>query len=927
MVSVSNRYENLSRSIHMSVYSILTHVDIQTEPQLLLAGKKADFEAHPLPSPYGIRYEWRFEDGSDPPPAPQGRRVAHTFTRSGPARVCVYVNNTISQTSACAEPFVYQEIERLVAKSSAPTELHTATVVQAQLGAGNNVTWTFTMDDGSVHTGAGAEPNVSHTYAHEGNYTVNVSASNAVSSGWTILPVEVFVFRVVSVEPAGCVQVGVPVDFRAWATGNVSTHVYEWDFGDGSPAEVQVGSPIVVHTYLSSGSYNLSLSLTSGGSRALFHSVVCVQPLLANVSLAADKTHYILGEDVLLSARAQPDFSYTYHWDFGQEEQEGEEPAVVVVAGRGDITTAYHRPGSYLVSVSVSNDISAFNSSVLLQVLTPVGSLLLRHNGTKSNNLMLGAAYSFFVSSLASDATYLWDFGDGTQTTTTTTAVGNQNVTHAYRAAGRYNVTLMASNRISNGGSILAVAVVVPVAGLSVNASLVNVPLNASVHFEARLEEGEATRFSWILCDRCTPIVGTCTMFYTFRSVGAFNITVTAENEVGAAQASIFLFVQRELEGLQILRGEGPEGESEEVLDGFCYATNSILHLRGDLKEGTNMTFTWNLRRDLDPTSSILNVSGKAVEVNFPTPGPCNVHLQAANLLGQLSVNRTIYFLDPAVDVHLHVAAGPIAVGTATNLTATAGGGSELQYRWLVNGLDMLWDTPWRIHSFSSAGRQLVTVEVFNRVSTETRSNVVNVQEPITGLTFTAKDVTEQNYVATDITVWLQGDVDTGTNVTWTWLLEGRTETGKKASLVFQHPKTAVITLNATNDVSSEVFTRKFFVQERIQGLELKVNKKIVAVGEWVEFTFSFSGSDVELILSISGDTTVIKPPNMTYMHNFNRVDTYMVNLTAHNQVHADTPKKQQHNDSINLELQSIKVNKICNLLLSVDLKKKIYLN
>lgn len=893
MVSVSNRYENLSRTIHMSVYSILTRVDIQTEPQLLLAGKKADFEAHPLPSPYGIHYEWRFEDGSAPLPAPQGRRVAHTFARSGLARVCVSVNNTISQTAACAELFVYEEIERLVAESSAPTELHTATVVRARLGAGNNVTWTFTMDDGRVHTGA--EPNVSHTYASEGNYTVNVSASNAVSSGWTVLPVEVFVFRVVSVDPAGCVQVGVPVEFRAWATGDISTHVYEWHFGDGSPPEVRAGSPVLVYTYRSSGSYNLSLSLTSGDSRATFHSLVCVQPLLVNVSLVADKTHYTVGEEVQLRAKAEPDFSYTYRWDFGwggegQEVEEGEESAVVVAAGHGDIITAYRRPGSYLVSISVSNDISVCNTSVLLQVLMPVGSLLLRHNGTKSNNLTLGAPYSFSVSSLASDATYLWDFGDGTQTTTTTTTAGNQNVTHAYMVAGRYNVTLMASNRISNGNSVLAVAVVAPLAGLNVNASLVNVPLNASVHFEARLEEGEATRFSWILCDRCTPIVGTCTMFYTFRSVGAFNITVTAENEVGAAQASIFLFVQRELEGLQIMWGEGAEGESEEVLEGCCYATNSIVHLQAGLKEGTNMTFTWNLRRDLDPASSILNVSGKALEVNFPTPGPCDVHLQAANLLGQLSVNRTIYFLDPAADVHLQVAAtGPIAVGATTNLTATAGGGSELQYRWLVNREEMLWDAPWRIHSFGSAGRQLVTVEVYNRVSTKTASAVVSVQEPISGLTFTAKDVNEQNYVATDITVWLQGEVVTGTNVTWTWLLDGQMETGRKTSLVFQQPKTAVVTLNATNDVSSQVVTREFFVQERIQGLELKVNKKIVAVGEWVEFTFSLSaGSDVELILSISGDATVIKQPNMTYIHNFNRVDTYMVNLTAHNQVHTN---------------------------------------
>lgn len=903
VVSVSNRYENLSRSIQMSVFSILTRVDIQTEPQLLLAGKKADFEAHPLPSAYGVHYEWRFQDGSGPLPAPPRtpcRRAEHTFTRSGLARVCVWVNNTLSQATACADLFVYEEIERLEVESSAPTELHQATAVRARLAAGNNVTWTFAMGDG--HVQAGAQPEVSHTYTREGNYTVNVSAANAVSSGWTVLPVQVFVFRVVSVEPAGCVQVGVPVGFRAWATGDVSAHLYEWDFGDGSPAEVRRGSPALVHTYRSSGRYNLSLALTSGGSRAAFRSLACVQPRLANVSLAAERTHYTVGEEVRLRARAEPDFDYVYRWDFGRagRGEEGEEPAVVGAAGHGYMTTAYRRPGSYLLSVNVSNNISSSSASVLLQVLTPVGPLLLRHNGTKHDNLTLGAPYSFSTSSRGSDATYLWDFGDGTQSVTTTTAAaaaGEQNLTHAYRAPGRYNVTLLASNRVSSGRGVLAVAVVAPLAGLSVNASLVNVPLNASVHFEARLEEGEATRYSWILCDRCTPIVGTGTMFYTFRSVGAFNITVTAENEVGAAQASIFLFVQRELEGLQILWGESPEGEGGGVaLERCCFATNSVLHLQAGLKEGTNMTFTWNLRRDLDPASSVLNVSGKALEVNFPTPGPCDVHLQAANLLGQLSVNRTVHFLDPAADVHLYVAAaGPVAVGATTNLTATAGSGSELRYRWWVNGEALLWDAPWRSHSFSSAGQQLVTVEVFNRVSARNATAVVSVQEPVSGLRFTAKDVIKQNFVATGITVWLQGEVATGTDVTWTWLLEGRTETGRKTSLIFQEPKTAVVALNATNHVSSQAVTREFFVQERIQGLELRANKTLVALGDWVEFTFSLSaGSDVQLILNISGDATVTVQLNKTYVHHFTKVHTYMVNLTASNQVPANDGEKRK---------------------------------
>ena len=181
-------------------------------------------------------------------------------------------------------------------------------------------------------------------------------------------------------------------------------------------------------------------------------------------------------------------------------------------------------------------------------------------------------------------------------------------------------------------------------------------------------------------------------------------------------------------------------------------------------------------------------------------------------------------------------------------------------------------------------------MEVFNNVSSEVVLETVSVQEIISGLKFTTTNVTDQNYIATGANVSLQGEVLTGTNVTWTWLIDGRTDTGMRTSLVFQEPKMAFITLNATNDVSGQFVSREFFAQDKIQGLELRASKKIAGVGEKVEFTISMAaGSDVDLILSISGDATVITQPNQTYVHVFSRVDTYMVNLTAHNQVKSRT--------------------------------------
>lgn len=871
LVSVSNRYENITKSINMSVYSILTHVNIQTEPALLLAGKSAFFEAHPLPTPYGIHYEWHFGDGSV---TQIGRRVPHTFTESGNFTVCVSVNNTISSNSACAEMFVYKEIEDLTAKSTSPTELHSPTKVWAHLRSGNNITWTFAMGDGKIYTQS--EPNVSHTYTIDGNYTVNVTAMNAVSSGWTILPVQVFVFQVIRMEPSGCVREQTTVNFQAWVSGNASAHLYEWSFGDGSPNETHRGNPRVSHTYLASGNYHLSLLLSTGlnkTTKANFFTWVCVQPALTNISLTPEKSHYAVGDEIQFWVRAEPQFNYSYQWDFGKEEDP------VLIHGSGSMVTAFKNPGLYMVTVNVFNNISSSNASAVIEVLMPIGPIVIQHNGTKYNNLTLGAPYTFISSSLASNVTYTWNFGDGNQLT-------GQNVLHTYNISGKYNITLKAANTVSQNDTTLTVIVIAPISGLRVNASLVKVPLNESVTFEAQMADGDRlnARFSWILCDHCTSIPGTYKMYYTFRSVGTFNIIVTAENDVGTAQANIFLFVQRELEGLQILAEEtGREGGTR--LDGCCFPTNRGLKLQAGLKEGTNMTFTWNIIRELDPDSSF-NKTGKTVQLNFPKPGPCIILLWAANLLGQLSINRTIRFLEPAGDVHLQISKNPVAVNVSVNLTVLTTEGSDLQYRWSVDGHALQWNMPGKTHTFNTIGEKQVTVEVFNEVSSKTVSKRVSVQEVISGLIFSVTNGTQDSYIATGVSIFLQGKVVTGTNVTWTWLLDGKTETGKKTSVIFQEPKIATVTLNATNGVSSQVFSKEFFVQERIDKLDFKASKNVVAVNEKVDFIISMAaGSDVDLILSISGDATVYAKRNQNYSHVFSRVGTYNANLTAHNQV------------------------------------------
>uniref|UniRef100_A0A8C1Y5A5 Polycystic kidney disease 1a n=1 Tax=Cyprinus carpio TaxID=7962 RepID=A0A8C1Y5A5_CYPCA len=862
LFSASNGYENKTCKVDVYVFSILTSVRIEIDPPLLRAEKPADFEAHPLPSPYGIIYTWNFGDNSS---VQQGRerRVPHAYTHSGVYNICVNVNNTISSTDTCMEVIVYEDIKGLDVVSSDPTERNTPTVVTASLEAGNNVTWSFDMGDGTVHMGV--EPQVEYTYRKDGHYTVNVTAKNAVSSQWVTIPVEVFVLQVLSLEPSGCIQENKEVLFHAFVSGNASGHQYVWSFGDGSPNETQYGTPLKTHSYVKSGEYHLSLLMSSEANKANFYTRICVQPELTTVSLFSPKTHIKFGEEIRFTVDAFPEFNYTYLWDFGVLDSRGP------VRGGKEMAFTFKSPGEYLVTVTVLNNISCINDSVSVVVQQSVSFLLISHNGDKENNLSLHQDYVFKASSHSVNAVYIWDFGDGIQ-------LNGTNVSHAYNSSGRFNITVTGKNEVSETKNEISVVVLAPITGLSVNASLVNVPLNTSVHFEAHLDQGDDVRYSWILCDRCTSIQGTHTMFYTFRSVGTFNVIVTAENDIGMVQSSISIFVQRELEGLQIV--------ADELIEGCCFSTNRVLHLQASLKEGTNMTFRWNLQREHKDHD--YNVTGKSIDLNFSTPGPCDVLLKATNLLGQLAVNKTIEFLDPVRELVIEISPNPAAVNAMTNMAVSATFGTALHYRWWADDELLTSDMSSVMHSFRSAGLKLVKVEVSNKVSSEMVLKWISIQEPISGLTFIASNVTE-NFVASGDNVSLRGETQMGSSISWMWLLPDNTKSNQRTtSYIFPKPGIFTVALNATNDINRETCSRDFTVQDRIQGLELKASKQIAAVGENVEFTISVSsGTSVNFILSISGDATVVLN-NQTYIHQFTSVAKYYVNLTAHNQVSSE---------------------------------------
>ncbi|XP_071427694.1 polycystin-1 isoform X2 [Pithys albifrons albifrons] len=854
MVVVSNQFENLTHLTPVHVHSYLVDVKVEAEEDVLVVSRPVTFRASPLPSPDGVMYTWDFGDGS-PLLTEMQPTATHSYTQRGVYNVTVTANNTISSVETVECYQVFEEITGLRVSAGEAAELGASVTINASVQTGDSITWVFDMGDGTVLRGQ--EPVVEHVYIKDINCTVNVTAVNPVNSISQTVPVRIFVLEVLKIEPTSCILEHPDVQLTAHVTGNPEEYVFDWTFGDGSSNVTVSGDPVVRHNFTRSGTFLLSLTLSSRFNKAHYFTSVCVEPEIVNVTLLPSKRFVRLGEETTFQVSAVPPYQYRYRWDFGNNES--------ARSSGTEVTYTYKNTGVFLVTVTVSNNVSFNNDTVFVEVQEPVGVAKIEYNGT--NVLELNQIYLFSASMNGTKVSYCWDFGDGT------TQPG-QVATHSYNSTGHYSITVMGQNDVSSNETTIDVSVKRRLFGLTINASRTVVPLNGSVSFVATLVAGTAIRYSWILCDRCTPIQGSSTISYTFRSVGTFNVIVTAENKISSLQDSIYVYVLEQIEGLQVA--------SSDLVEDMYFPTNKTLHLQAVVREGTNISYSWVVQRD---GSAVQTSTGKTFSLSILEAGNYTVYLKATNMLGCATANRTLEFVESLGLLKPYAFPNPAAVNASVNISATITSGTGIMYVWyLEDGSSPVTSEPFIIHSFQSPGVIEVVVGAENKLNSTNSTISICVEEVIEGLSIGTAEL-DCRYVSSGSTVVFEGELQKGTEVTWLWEVPNGTLTGQSVAVTFPTAGLYTVHLNASNDISWALASRNISVLDRIQGLEVLASKKVVEPGEQVTFVIRMlSGTSVSYLVSISGDYSVVLNGSR-YTHEFTKSGDYLVTVTVQNQI------------------------------------------
>jgi PKD repeat protein len=202
----------------------------------------------------------------------------------------------------------------------------------------------------------------------------------------------------------------------------------------------------------------------------------------------------------------------------------------------------------------------------------------------------------------ASDTlTYVWDFGDGTTPSETTTAT----VTHVYSSAGTFTSTLTVRDNhgATSGPATVSIQVDasqnhVPTAALAADVTSGAAPL--SVKFDGSAssdpDASDTLTYVWDFGDGTTPSeTTTATVTHVYSSAGTFTATLTVRDNHGATSGPATVSIQ--VDASLIV----PESMVEPAIDGVTRVGNTLSASNGTWKGSDPLEFSYQwVRCDVD---------------------------------------------------------------------------------------------------------------------------------------------------------------------------------------------------------------------------------------------------------------------------------------------------------------------------------------
>jgi PKD repeat protein len=389
-----------------------------------------------------LSYSWNFGDGSS---AVSTASPTKTYSSSGSFKVLLTATSALGCVDTTSKfvklhpkaslGFSVNNLKQCL-KSGATSNSFTFT--NSSTFSVGTLTYTWDFGDGLGNTSASTSP--TYVYSNAGSFKVVLKSTtpngciDTVSKWVVVHPKTTPNFTVNAAKQ--CLTVN---SFTFTNTSSIPSGSYSssWDLGDGSVAQTTANAN---RTYSAAGTYKVILTTTSSNN--------CVDTVSANVVVYPKSTpgfsvnnlkqclknNGVNHSFVFTNTSTIASGSISYSWNFGDGSA-----AVTTTSPSKQYTSA----GTYKVVLTVTSNFSCVDTISKWIVVYPQANITFSLN--TRNQCLKGNAFAFTNGSSISLGTlsHVWDYGDGSATTTVA------NGSRTYTTEGVYQVKLKTTS--SNG--------------------------------------------------------------------------------------------------------------------------------------------------------------------------------------------------------------------------------------------------------------------------------------------------------------------------------------------------------------------------------------------------------------------------------------------------------------------------------------------
>lgn len=815
-VQASDQYANTSSSMTINAHPQLTSLLILPSTLTPLVKETLHLEASSKPSTIGILYTWDFGDASK---VVQGfnQNVSHTFESAGVYNVTVSTSNT--SLTASLVMVVMEEISGLTITYSEPNEVGLPVEFKATVFSGTCLIWDFDFGDGSLLEYA-TDGSISHIYKFPGIYRIDVNVSNSVSQVHQSVTVEVYSLIVSGVFPTECVISGKATEISAPVNENMSMLSFRWDFERESPLIVMAGQSTVMHTSPRHGVFHINMTMFSTFTTVSFRTGICVKsPTHVELQILQDAV--AIGEQVCARVLVSPKQTTAYQLRWFNRSSS------LVTTEISQKCFVFRSEGVEVVSIHATNSISNKTANATITIQKLVSKILIACDSPNETLTVNTSTLFWVVGDVGSDVSVLWDFGDGSP------VHKKQNVSHVFTSSGKFIVTAMAFNFVSQDSATLTVNVLLPISELSLHIDQSYAVVGQEVVVTAVSSTNSSFNYYWAVEGITATEKGTYQFLFLSFKPGVFKVNVMAKNLVSEREAAILIEVFERIGSLQIT--------CQNLTNNKYIPTRKEILFRASITKGSNVTYYWDVMQS--GITQQIQGDGELFPLIVESPGGVSVQVKASNMLGEIVASASLVAVECVKNAHMATQSNTVALGKAINLTVFVDEGSDLQYLWYVDtdSSPLLTYVPFLLYTFTILGESLVTVSVQNVLNQSNYTKQLLVQAEVQEIGFEINRQKHNFFVNVSTSLSFHGFAYKGSDLHWYWKIRRANKTILNSTnplftYIFFDIGIFEVHINVSNEISWQKVLHNVTVQEPIEGLQLNISKTSLCTQEQVVF-------------------------------------------------------------------------------------------